>query len=120
MNLAPESSHEPRLQSPDDENLASPRRMFLFESGWSIRIKSGSHREFCYMMAPGQDFYHRLLDHEIFLVRAEERLCLACAARRGLIALEPKRLRDAIVPIKADMEAIPLEVDWSDVKRTNG
>jgi hypothetical protein len=120
MNQAQESSHETPLQAPDDEDLAPPRRMFLFERGWSIGVKSGSHREFCFLVAPGQDFYHRLLDGEIFLVRADERLCLACAARRGLIALAPKRLRDVIGRIKADMEAVPLELDWSDLKRTNG
>ena len=95
-----------------------PRRMFLSEPGWRIGVKTGSDREFCYMMAPGQDFYHRLLDGEIFLLRAEEKLCLACASRRGLIAHEPKRLRESIVPIPADMEAIPLELDWRDVKRS--
>jgi len=120
MNQGPDSWHEPALQAPDDLDLAPPRRMFLFEPGWRIGVKSGSHREFCYMMAPGQDFYHRLLDGEIFLSRDDEKLCLDCAARRGLIALAPKRLRDVIVPINADMEAVPLELDWRDVKRTKG
>ncbi len=120
MNQGPDSSHEPPFQAPDDEELAPPRRMFLFERDWKIGVKSGSHREFCYMMAPGQDFYHRLLDGEIFLSRDDEKLCLDCAARRGLIALAPKRLREAVVPINADMEAVPLELDWRDVKRTNG
>jgi len=120
MNQTPVSSHEFPLEVPDDENLAPPRRMFLFERGWSVGVKSGSHREFCYMMAPGQNFYHRLLDCEMFLVRGEERLCLACAARRGLIAFEPKRLRDSIRSIPADLDAVPLELDWSGAKRTNG
>jgi len=119
MNQAPDSSHERSLQAPSDEDPAPPRRMFLFERGWRIGVKSGSHREYCYMMAPGQDFYHRLLDCEIFLYREDEKLCLDCAARRGLIALAPKRLRDVIVSISADMEAVPLEIDWREAKRTN-
>jgi len=94
--------------------------MFLFERGWRIGVKSDSHREFCYVMAPGQDFYHRLLYGEIFLARDDEKLCLDCAARRGLITFAPKRLRDAIVPIPADMEAIPLELDWRDINRSSG
>ena len=84
--------------------------MFLFERGWRIGVKTDSHREFCYTMAPGQDFYHRLLDGEIFLLRAEERLCFDCAWRRGLLTVAPKRLRETIVAIPADTEAIPLEL----------
>jgi hypothetical protein len=111
MNQAPYSGHEPELEAQEDEDLAPSRRMFLFEPRWRTGVKTGSHREFCHMIAPGQDYYHRLLDGEIFLVRADEKLCLACAARRGLIAYEPKRLKDAVVPIPADLEAIPLDID---------
>jgi hypothetical protein len=120
MTQALDSSHEARIQVPDDENLAPPQRMFLTERSWSIGIKSGSHREFCYMMAPGQDFYHRLLDNEIFLVRGEERLCLACASRRGLLTLQPKRLRDPISSVPADSDSVPLELDWRGDAGRNG
>jgi hypothetical protein len=119
MTQALDFSHEPRIAVPDDENLAPPHRMFLTERSWSIGIKSGSHREFCYMMAPGQDFYHRLLDNEVFLVRGEERLCLACASRRGLLSLQAKRLRDSISSVPADLDAVPLEVDWRDNSNAN-
>jgi hypothetical protein len=104
---------------PEDEENATPNRMFVFESGWRVGVKRGSTREFCHMTAPGQDFYHRLLDGEIFLTREAERLCFACASRRGLISYEPKRLRESIASVPADLEAIPLELDWRDAKRTN-
>ena len=29
----------------------SPPRLYVFEAGWRVSIKRGSHREFCYMMA---------------------------------------------------------------------
>jgi hypothetical protein len=67
-------------------------RLFLREPGWRVMHKSGSDREFCYMTAPGQDYYHRLLDGEIYLQRGDEKLCLLCADRRGLLAHEPRRL----------------------------
>lgn len=70
------------------------------------------------MRAPGQDFYHRLLDSEVFLHREDEKLCMACALRRGLLAAEPKRLHEAILPLPADMEAIPLELGYRDAERT--
>ena len=74
-----------------------PRRLFLYENGWRIGLKSGSEREFCYMTAPGQNYYHRLLDGEIYLVRGDEKLCLACAERRGLLSYEPRTLGELVM-----------------------
>jgi hypothetical protein len=121
MNPSTRFPNQPSLddQAPEDE-IVPPRRMFLFEPGWRVGVKTGSEREFCYMMNPGQDFYHRLVDGEIFLEHAEERLCLACASRRGLIAFEPRRLRDSIGPVAVDLEAVPLELDWRDANKRNG
>jgi hypothetical protein len=101
-----------------EEEVAPVQRMFIFEPGWRVGIKTDNSREHCYMMAPGQDYYHRLLDGEIFLARADERLCLACASRKGLISFAPKQLRDSIVSVPVDREALPLELDWRDVKRS--
>jgi len=71
-------------------------RLFVFEAGWQILRKSGSHREFCYAMYPGKDYYHRLMDGEIFIAKADEKLCLPCAARRGLLSYDPRSLREPI------------------------
>jgi hypothetical protein len=97
--------------SQDGEQLTLVPRMFVFEGGWKIGVKTGGHREFCHSMAPGQEHYHRLVDGEIFLVRDSEKVCLPCAGRRGLIATEPKTLRDFVMAIPADLEAIPLDID---------
>ncbi|MGP0069930.1 MAG: hypothetical protein ACLQGP_40810 [Isosphaeraceae bacterium] len=105
-------------ESEEDSTIFSQSRMYIPEPGWRIGVKIGSTREFCYNRAPGQDYYHRLLDGEVFLHRAEEKLCVACAYRRGLIATEPKRLRDSITTVPADMEAIPLELGWRDAERS--
>jgi len=110
---------QPMSPDPDEECEAAPaRRMFISEPGWRVGVKAGSDREFCYTMAPGQDFYHRLLDGEVFLHRHAEKICLACAARRGLIVAEPKPLREAVVPLPADEESIPLELGWLEIKRS--
>ena len=119
MNQTSGSSNQPSLPSQDDESAPS-RRLFIFEPGWRVGVKTGSTRELCYMIAPGQDYYHRLLDGEVFLVRDGERLCLSCASRRGLISFEPKQLREGIASVPADSDALPLELDWRDVKRKNG
>jgi hypothetical protein len=73
---------------------SNPRRLFLYENGWRIELKAGSDREFCFMTAPGQDYYHRLLEGEIYLARSDEKLCLACAERRGLLCFEPRTLSE--------------------------
>jgi hypothetical protein len=110
MNKDQDSLQRDSFPEADGDAAAPPRRMFVFERGWSIRVKTGSHRELCHMMAPGQDFYHRLGDGEVFVVQNTEKLCLACAFRRGLIAFEPKRLRDAVVPVIEDLDALPLDI----------
>ena len=96
-----------------------PRRLFVHEPGWLVALKVGSIRENCYQIAPGQDHYHRLADGEIYLARADEKLCLACAARRGLLSLEAKSLRESItsfeysVPVESvsDFELEPRRTD---------
>ena len=85
-----------------DVDLFPATRIFVFEPGWTVTIKRGNEREFCHIMAPGQDYYHRLRDGELYLQRADERICLACATRRGIITHEPKRLRSPINPSLAD------------------
>ena len=118
MTYAQDFTEEDPSPGQDDE-IAIPKRMYLFETGWRVGVKHGSTREFCHMTAPGQDFYHRLLDGEIYLTRERERLCFSCASRRGLISYEPKRLRDSIASVPADLEAIPLELDWHDYVETD-
>jgi len=110
MNQDPRSLQRDSFPEEDSDTAAQPRRMFVFERGWSIGVKTGSHRELCYMVAPGQDFYHRLGDGEVFVFQDTEKLCLPCAFRRGLIAFEPKQLRDAVVPIIEDLDALPLDI----------
>ncbi len=104
-------------ETSDDREVPPLRRMYLAEPGWQISVKSGYAKEFCYMMMPGQDFYHRLLDGEIYVHRHEEKLCLCCAVRRGLLVAEPRRLREAVVPLPVDAESIPLDLGWLEAER---
>jgi hypothetical protein len=100
----------------DDREAVSSSRLYLAEPGWRIGVKAGNDREFCYMTAPGQDFYHRLLDGEIFLYRHDEKLCLACASRRGLLVGEPRRLREVVITPPTDADETPIDIGWYDVK----
>ncbi len=85
-----------------DQNL--PPRIFIREPGWRVEAKIGSERTFCHLISPGQDYHHRLVDGEIYLKRGDEKLCLRCATRQGLLSFEPKRLRDK--PNSKDIEVL--------------
>jgi hypothetical protein len=98
---------------PDDPIVPKPRRLFLFEPGWRIGVKRTCEREFCFTITPGQDYYHRLHEGELFLERGDERLCLACAERRGLLAYEPRALRESLTSLEFDAaDADPDDSYW--------
>lgn len=91
---------------PEDVEPVVPR-LFLREPGWTIALKAGSDREFCHSMAPGEDAYHRLSDGELYLRSPEEKLCLPCADRRGLLQYEPRGLRNPVRPPQIEGPAEP-------------
>lgn len=96
---------EPREPDRDETEQppaqASLTRLFVREPGWRIAVKVGSEREYCYMTHPGQDHYHRLLDGEIYCFHADEKLCMPCAVRRGLLATEPRALLSEPIHVQA-------------------
>ncbi len=94
---------KPGPNDPDPAPFENPGRLFLHEPGWRVSRKVGSAREFCYQMAEGQDYYHRLLDGEIYLHNTEEKLCVVCAERRGLLSREPKTLREPLMSLEFDV-----------------
>ena len=55
---------------------------------WTARVKLGWEKEYCYAKLPGQDYLHLLLNGEIFIESRDERLCLTCALRRGVITTD--------------------------------
>ena len=103
-----------RLGLEGDEEIDVPH-LYLFEPGWKVALKTDNDRAYCYVMAPGQDFYHRLNGGEIHLIRGDEKVCLACAGRRGLLSFQPRLLRDAARgldpgPSPSDSE-LPIDFD---------
>ena len=97
------------IERPNEPNRPDPAlpRVFLRESGWRVNMKVGSEKVFCYQVAPGEDAYHRLLDGEIYVFHGEEKLCLPCAERRGLIVFESRPLREPAAGLEI---ASPLEL----------
>ena len=102
---------DPNAPLPDRNEPNEPivPRVFLREPGWKVAMKVGSDREFCHNIAPGEDAYHRLSDGELFIYSPDERLCLPCADRRGLLHYEPKGLRKPMRTLEVGGPAQPGE-----------
>ena len=61
------------------------RRLYFPDSdGWVLRVKSGA-REYCSHRNPNEEWFHLLIDGELLLQFGEERVCLNCAFRSGLL-----------------------------------
>ncbi len=61
------------------------RRLYMpFSDGWSVRIKTGQ-REYCHYQQAGEEWFHILINGELYLQRGSERLCLNCAHRQGVL-----------------------------------
>lgn len=91
-------SHPGKAMATDVEPVEQSR-LFVREPSWRVGLKQGSERTFCHAMAPGEEHYHRLADGELYLVRGDERICLPCAGRLGLLRTEARRLGVAIVAL---------------------
>lgn len=52
---------------------------------WQAHIKPDSEKMHCYQKNPGEDFFHTIAKGEIYLVGGDEKLCLRCALRRGVV-----------------------------------
>ena len=61
-------------------------RLFLpAAEGWDANIKQGWEREYCHAKNPGEDFFHLLVNGEVYLRRGNEKICLNCALRRDVV-----------------------------------
>ena len=73
MNTPPPG--DSRLYLPDHE-------------GWHAEIKRDWESEFCFTANPGENFFHSLLNGEVYLQRGNEKYCLNCATRMGILTHE--------------------------------
>lgn len=61
---------------PEDRRLYVP-----YPDGWTVHIKTDGFREYCHFKAPGEDYFHLLLQGEIHLQYNDAKFCLNCASR---------------------------------------
>ena len=113
---ATESLRAVRGRDRDDDQAPAPPRIFLRETGWSVAVKVGSDRTYCHSMAPGEDYYHRIADAEVYLTRGDQRFCFPCANRLELLTFEPKQLRPAIRGRVVETGAVEEEYPLGEVR----
>ena len=70
-------------------NPADDRRLYVPRADtWTVKIKPGFEREYCHSKFPGEDYYHLLVGGELHLDSGEQKLCLTCALRLGLMTTD--------------------------------
>ena len=79
------AQHSEEVEPGSSAGAVVDRRLYFPDSeGWEFRVKSGP-REYCSHRNPGEEWFHLLLDGELFLQFGEEKICLNCAVRSGLL-----------------------------------
>lgn len=69
----------------ENDSTSVDRRLYLpTPEGWEIKIHSGP-RDYCYYRNPGEEWFHLLIDGELYLEYGNERICLNCACRQGIL-----------------------------------
>ncbi len=70
----------------EDTTPESDERLYVpYNAGWTAHIKQTGGTERCFAQHPGQDFFHLIVKGEIYLESGDERYCLTCAMRRGIV-----------------------------------
>ncbi len=73
-----ENSSAPSVDPIPDTRLYVPDH-----EDWDVHIKRDSERYFCYSKHPGEDWFHLILNGEIYVSHQHEKYCLRCALRMG-------------------------------------
>lgn len=89
---SPEDETPPVMPVPFTGNVEDPppdHRLYVPDNAeWDVEIKRDSDRVYCYAKFPGQDWFHMILNGEIYVTRQHERYCLECAVRMGFLTLD--------------------------------
>jgi len=71
-----------------DEDIEDCRLYVPHPEEWIAALKTGWEKWYCYSKNPDEDFFHLILKGEIYLQSGNEKLCLRCAMRQGIITTE--------------------------------
>jgi hypothetical protein len=76
------------LPPPAEPNPGDVRLYVPDSDGWEAHIKRDSEKIYCYQKLPGDNFFHLILNGELYLLNGHEKLCLMCALRSGVVTLD--------------------------------
>ncbi len=90
---ADEAEPDAPAETPAASSITAPssneeqdHRLYVFKpEDTHVHAKQTWDREYCFAKNPGEEFFHLLHCGELFVVHSEERFCLNCAIRRGLV-----------------------------------
>ena len=87
----------PAMASPLPDGV--DRRVYIPEpEGWKAAIKLGWDNDYCYAKTPGQDYFHLLLNGEVYIQKEHEKFCLNCAVRLGLVTTDRLYWQNGVRP----------------------
>jgi len=55
---------------------------------WEAHVKHDSAKIYCYQKNPGEEFFHLIVNGEIYLTKGDEKFCLRCALRDGVVTTD--------------------------------
>lgn len=64
-------------------------RVYVVDAqSWQARVKFDSEKIYCYQKNPGEDFFHLILNGEVYLTHGDEKFCLRCALRNEILTTD--------------------------------
>lgn len=65
------------------------RRLYLPNGNvGSMHVKRGADRVYCYTKHPGEDYFHLIVEGEVYVHTGDDMLCLNCAVRHGILTTD--------------------------------
>lgn len=77
---------EPKPLDPPREQDVPDIRIYVAQpDGWTGHVKQSWDKEYCFHKKPGEDYFHLLMHGEVYLQHDDEKVCLQCALRNGIV-----------------------------------
>lgn len=94
---------EPQAQpTADPPSPVADARLYVTDpADWTAHVKNDSSKAYCYQKNPGEDYFHLILSGEIYLQCGDEKLCLQCALRRGVVTTDRLFWQNRVRRVKA-------------------
>ncbi|MFO1020574.1 MAG: hypothetical protein U0903_07750 [Planctomycetales bacterium] len=98
-------------ESPQEKKGAEADHRLYFpdHEGWTAQIKRSWENEYCFTANPGQDFFHLLVNGEIYVQKGAEKYCLNCALRQKVITGDRQYWQRSTSSFETSVE--PPEID---------